>query len=284
MQNKSKTKFRQFVLLVLLGWAVGVPAHAQAPDVPREPSLPKNQPQVVTFETSDKVQIAADYYAPEIKSDQKAPVAILIHMYPADKSSWKPLVPELRKAGLAVLTYDIRGHGGSTQPAEKKLKAAYDDRDPKLFAEAWRDVEAAKKWLAQQPGCDVTRLALVGASIGCSISIDYAGRDEAVKAVVCLSPGTKYMNVDSVAQIKKCQSTAILLLSPEGEYKAVEELLTAAYPQAQGKKYPGGQERHGTKMFDAPYGKEVITHIVDFVKKSMEAKTKPESTKAKKPA
>lgn len=255
-----------FFLLV----AVTVPAAAQAPTV-KEPLTPSaDQPQAVKFETGDRVTIAADYYAADVKKGDQAPVAILIHMYPADRSSWAPLVPGLRKAGFAVLAYDIRGHGGSTEPADKKLREAYDQRDPKLFADAWKDVEAAKKWLAKQPGCDVARVALVGASIGCSISLDYAGRDEAVKAVVCLSPGTKYMGVDSIAHIKKCAKTPILLISPEGEYAAVEELLTASGGKAKGEKYTGGEERHATRMFDAPYGKQVMGRILEFVKYPMD--------------
>jgi dienelactone hydrolase len=240
------------------------------PAMQKKPVKPaEGAPQVVRFETSDGVKIEADYYPAAVKEGEKAPAAILIHMYPADRTSWKPLAPGLHKAGFAVLAYDIRGHGGSTEPADKKLKEAYDKRDSKLFADAWKDVEAAKKWLAEQPGCDVKRMALVGASIGCSISIDYAGRDEAVKAVVCLSPGTKYMGVDSIAHIKKCGKRAILLISPEGEYKAVEELIKASGGKAKGEKHPGGEKEHGTGMFKADYGKTVRENIVAFVSKAI---------------
>ena len=241
------------------------PVAAQGPDVRKGKPAAENEPKVVRFETADKVRIEGEYWAAEAKEGQKAPAAILIHMYPADRTSWKPLIPDLHKAGFAILAYDIRGHGGSTSPEDKKLKEAYDKRDPKLFAEAWKDVEAAKKWLGEQPGCDTDRIALIGASIGCSISIDYAGMDKAVKAVVCLSPGTKYMDVDSIAHIKKCADRPILLISPENEYKAVEELIKASGGKAKGEKHPGS---HGTGMFEAPSGKELIAHIVDFVKEA----------------
>lgn len=236
------------------------------PAMQKKPAKPAAaEPQAAQFETTDGVKIVGDYYPPAVKEGEKAPVAVLIHMYPADRSSWKPLAPGLHEAGFAVLAYDIRGHGGSTKPEDKKLKEAYDKRDPKLFADAWKDVEAAKGWLAKQPGCDVKRMALVGASIGCSIALDCAGRDEAVKAVVCLSPGTKYLGVDSIAHIKKCGKRAILLISPEGEYKAVEELIKASESVAKGEKHPGGEKEHGTSMFKAAYGEKVRENIVAFI-------------------
>ena len=243
----------------------------------RQDKQPKanNDKQVVTFETTDGVTIEADYYPPQVKGEEKAPVAILIHMWPADRSSWKPLVPHLQKAGFAVLAYDIRGNGGSTKPADKNLGKRYKDGDSEHFNNAWKDAEAAKKWLADQDRCDTTRIALVGASIGCSISLDFGSRDEAVKAIVCLSPGTNYFGVDSKAHIKACDERAILLMSPEGEYAAVKKLIKASGKQAKGKEYPGGNERHGTHMFSADYGKKVITKITEFVRDAVEAKRAP---------
>ena len=250
------------------------------PDMKKRPAKPAAaEPQAARFETSDGVKIEADYYPAAVKEGEKAPAAILIHMYPADRTSWKPLAPGLHEAGFAVLAYDIRGHGGSTEPADKKLKEAYDKRDSKLFADAWKDVEAAKGWLGKQPGCDVSRMALVGASVGCSIALDYAGRDEAVKAVVCLSPGTKYMGVDSITHIKKCGKRAILLISPESEYKAVEELIKASDGAAKGEKHPGGEKEHGTGMFKADYGKTVRENIVAFVSKALDIKEPPAAGK-----
>lgn len=224
---------------------------------------------VVTFKTSDGVQIEADYYPPNVEGDAKAPVAILIHMYPADRSSWKPLVPMLHDIGFAVLAYDIRGNGGSTQPADMKLAERYKGRDPSLFADAWKDVEAAKKWLADQKECDTTKTALVGASIGCSISLQYCSKDENVKTVVCLSPGTNYFGVDSKAHIKACRGRRILLIAPEAEYGAVEELIAASEGYAKGTKYPGSREQHGTGMFKADYGERVMRQIVKFVGRFM---------------
>lgn len=262
---------------------------------------PKSQ--TVSFKTSDGVTIEADYYAPKAAGDSvesnpagtkpanaktgdqagakpgatddsakvdKHPVAILIHMYPADRTSWAPLVPKLHDAGFAVLAYDIRGKGGSSGGAGSKLARQYADRDESLFADAWKDCEAAKKWLTERPECDPTRLVCIGASIGCSISIQYGAKDKDVKAVVCLSPGTNYFGVDSVSHIRKLMPRDVLLIAPEGEYAAVTKLIQASGDQAVGGMFPGGRERHGTNLFAPDYRRsgEIMDAIIEFVTKA----------------
>ncbi len=276
----SRNKIRGLAVTVwVLAMAAAVSAQTIQPPgaTKKKKTAPKRR--VVQFETADGVMIEGDYYPPVVDEGEKAPVAILVHMYPADRKSWKKLVPKLRKAGLAVLAYDIRGHGGSTEPAEKNLKTLYDGRDSDHFKSAWQDAAAAKAWLEKQPECDVSRLAMIGASIGCSISLDYGSRDKAVKAIVCLSPGTDYFGVDSKAHIKKCGKRRILLISPEGEYKAVKKLIKASDGIAKGKRYPGGNEQHGTHMLHEDYGHDMMQRIVDFVAKPLkvekETETKP---------
>lgn len=237
---------------------------------------------VVTFETSDGITVEADYYPVKVEPNKKTPVVILIHMYPADRSSWKSFVPALRKAGVAALAYDIRGKGGSVKPASKKLREGYDKHEPAHFADAWKDVEAARTWLRKQKNIDVGRTILIGASIGCSIALDQAGRDSKIKGVVCLSPGEKYMGVDSIAHIKKCSTVPILLLSPEGEFEACRKLVKASGGTAKARKYPGGREHHGTGLLEAKYGKKVSRRILRFVKKSLDLESKKKSDKPKK--
>jgi len=236
---------------------------------------------VVTFQTADGVTIEADYYPVKVDAGKKTPVAILIHMYPADRSSWKSFVPALRKAGIAALAYDIRGRGGSVKPAGKKLRQGYDNRDPAHFKNAWKDAQAARKWLSRQKNIDGRRTVLIGASIGCSIALEQASRDAKIKGVVCLSPGVDYFGVDSIAHIKKCSTIPILLLSPEGEFAAVRELVKASGGRAKAGKYPGSHEHHGTGLLEAKYGKKVRRRIIKFVKKSLGIKSKKKSRKAK---
>jgi dienelactone hydrolase len=220
----------------------------------------------VSLETTDKVKIQADYFAPA-PGKEKSPVAILIHMYPADRKSWSVLVPALHEAGFAVLAYDIRGKGDSAGGKDSSLAKRYEAHEAKLFQDAWHDVEAVKKWLSSQKECDTNRIVLIGASIGCSISIDYAGRDDAVKAIVCLSPGTNYFGVDSMADIKKVKTKNILLISPEAEQDQVNALVKATNGVAMPGKFPGTREQHGTNILADSYHRsgQIKKSIVDFV-------------------
>ena len=259
--------------LVLAAISAAVAGESAAPEAEK-----------VTFTTSDGVEIVGDYYAPEGK--KKAPCAICVHMYPAERSSWKPLVPDLRARGFAVLAYDIRGAGESLLPKEKALNRLYGDRDTKLFGDAWKDAEAAAKFLAGRKECDASRIVMIGASVGCSISLDFASRDPNVVAVVCLSPGKDYMGINSTKHIAKLGKRPVLLISPEAE-KASSQGLAKRHKESTVEIKPGGEDRHGTRMFDADYGpalmKQIATFAADSVAAAPEGETKPAKKAQKKP-
>jgi len=209
--------------------------------------------EAVSFKTDDGVEIAADYFAPTGRTP--APVVILLHQYRSTRAAWKPLVPVLQRAGFAVLAVDLRGHGGSVKPGNLKLVQRVMDRDPALFNAMNSDVFAAYGFLSQRPECDLSRLAIVGASVGASVALDYARQDRSVDVVVCMSPGEAYMGVDSRTHIReygKWGKRPVLLLAAPGEQQACEAL-AAAYPGAKVQiTQPGtkdGDKVHGTNMF-----------------------------------
>ena len=182
------------------------------------------EPKPVFFETFDGVGIHADYYEPKA-APTGAPMVILLHMYRSDRTAWKPLAGPLHDAGFAVLAIDMRGQGESVTPA---LRERVEKRDPKLFEEVYQDIRAAYDWLAQQEGIDRSRFALVGASVGCSVSLRYAVQDRSVDAIVCLTPGLDYLGLDSRPDMKKIRGRAILMLATEDERKAAKTLATMA--------------------------------------------------------
>ncbi len=292
MRMPLKMTVRRFGLVGLIAvcWFVGdgQPAAAQDPpgfagSMTRRPP-PDFSDRTVEFTTADGVIIKADFYPSKPANGATTPIAILIHMYPADRSSWKSFATELRKQGFSVLAYDIRGQGGSTAPKDRKLAEAYKERSTVHFQSASMDVLGAMSWLAQQEFVDSQRFVLVGASIGCSISLNTATQAGDCKGVVCLSPGENYMGLDSLQQIKNVAPyVPTLLISPEGEYGSIEKLLEACDNKAKGLKFPGGPEYHGTKMFDAPYGGEVQSKVIDFLCKGVGIEVKKEKESDDKP-
>lgn len=91
-------------------------------------------------------------------------------------TGWEPVIPELRRRGLSVLSVDYRGYGGSRtgRPEEENVKH---------FA---ADVDAAFRYLARRSRA--AKFAVVGASCGCRRGAAVAAANpEQVRALVCLS-------------------------------------------------------------------------------------------------
>ena len=220
--------------------------------------------EVVRFEASDGVRLVGDYWAP---STPASAAVILLHMYRSDRSTWQPLVPVLREAGVAVLTIDMRGHGASIGDTDQNFARQVLDRDPVLFNSMHRDVAAAFGFLSRRSEVDMARLAIVGASVGCSVAIDYARRDRSVDVVVCLTPGEKYLGVDSVKHMRRFGHRPILLLATEDERAAADKL--ANLSQGATAEIVGQGRVHGTRMFGAIEGIE--GRIVSFIRKHVGA-------------
>lgn len=258
-----------FMVLALTILANGVTVQAETTTKPAGPASP---PQVrpVKFATDDQIEIHGTYAPPETKESTKAPIVILLHMYNKDRADFGPLLPALHEADFAVLAIDMRGHGQSVGPAEMNLPKRVADRDPKLFREMYRDVQAAHLWLAGQPEVDRGRFVLVGASVGGSVAMNYASRDRSVDAVVWLTPGTKYLGIDSMRDARKYGRRPLLMLASEPERSAAETL-AAMVPGAAVQLFPGqaGDEMalHGTRMFGQVPRIDKI--IIDFLAKSV---------------
>lgn len=199
------------------------------------------------FTTADGVAIVGDYWTP-IEMGKPAPVVILLHMYNSDREAWTPLIPALEEAGLAILAIDLRGHGASLQPEERKLAQKVKQRDPDLFRNMYKDVLGAYEWLRRRSEVDLSRIALVGASVGCSVALDYAGRDKSVDVLVLMTPGKDYLGLDSMKHIKDYGDRPMLMLTSEEEKDKGASALAELAARSQLKVYTE-TGIHGTQMF-----------------------------------
>lgn len=222
--------------------------------------------QPVSFAAADGFQISADYFPPKA-AEPPAPIVILLHMYRSDRSAWKPLIDPLHQAGFAILAIDMRGHGESAT-SETRRRAA--ERDTRLFEDVQYDLRGAYDWLSEQKGVDRARFAVVGASVGCSIALQYAAKDRSVDAVVCLSPGLKYLGLDSPGDIKQISGRRILMLATQDERKAPETL--QRLNKGAKTRVFRGKQAHGTQMFGDVDG--VQREIVEFLKQAVGEPTK----------
>lgn len=204
-------------------------------------------PERVTFATEDGVTIAGERYAgPSIDG----PSALLLHMMPATKESWRPFAEALVARGFShVLAIDLRGHGESTAgPGGSKL--FYKDFSDEEQQAKMKDVEAAVAWL-EGMGVRKDRLLLAGASIGANLAIAYAAAYHEIPAVIALSPGLDYRGVttgDKISALADHQRVHIAA-STEDEYSfaSMRSLASRRPGSTISELHDAG---HGTTMFE----------------------------------
>lgn len=218
--------------------------------------------QIVHFRAADGVRITADYFKPATTEPASAPMAILLHMYRSDRSAWSPLIAPLHDAGFAVLAIDMRGHGDSATTSSRERVI---DRDTEIFREMQNDVRGAYDWLAERPEVDRSRFAIVGASVGCSIALQYAAKDRSVDAIVCLSPGLNYLGLDSAGDIAQITGRPVLMVATEDERDAPYTLKKRG--QSVSVHIHKGDQAHGTRMFGVV--PDLDQRIAGFLKESV---------------
>jgi pimeloyl-ACP methyl ester carboxylesterase len=169
----------------LLAVAVAAPGRAQNP--------PKNvNKEEVAFKTIDGVMLKGTFY-PSNKGSN-APVVMVLHKLGGNRTQgdWESLAVKLQDKGFAVLTFDFRGHGGSTTidtkvfwnyPHNQNLVGGYNAANPKKsiafkdFRNGYipylaNDIAAARHDLDNRNDngqCNSSNLFIIGAEEGAAL-------------------------------------------------------------------------------------------------------------------
>lgn len=233
----------------------------------------------ITFQTTDNVTIVGDWIA----GDPKKPAALLLHMMPADRTSWRPLSLKLSEAGIGSLAIDLRGHGESVTQTEvldsartilvpeRSRGATQNVLNYKTFTDAEHqasrlDIDAALAWLKSN-GCDASRVVVIGASIGANLALDAAARYTEIPKVVMLSGGLDYHGVLTEPAAKKsnvnCQMFLVASADDDYSLESHRTLATILGPRATVKEFQNAG--HGTTMFASE--PKLLDDIVTFVHK-----------------
>lgn len=153
-------------------------AFGSQPSTASAQKIPEEEPLLLT--TADDVELAATYYAPP-NAGRETPVVVILHMYGKDQRSWSGVAETFQKNAIAAMTVDLRGHGESTTRVGQDRKL-----DPKAFrrrdylAMVTGDMEAVKGELVRRHNAgqlNIERLGVVGAEMGASIAVLWAGWD-----------------------------------------------------------------------------------------------------------
>lgn len=197
------TRFVRLLLVVLLAAAAPL-ARASAPET-------------VAFDTSDGFVLKADLWR---STDAQAPLAILLHQFNRDRTSFAPLVPALLERGFTVLAIDQRGQGESlrqkTAGGDRTLRVQQVSRSEvgPIVEAGTRDVAAALAFLERQ-GISTERLAIVGSSYGCTVALLATQTEKRVGAAALLSPGSSYFGVDVLPAAKAFAGTLFVIAAQD---------------------------------------------------------------------
>jgi dipeptidyl aminopeptidase/acylaminoacyl peptidase len=124
--------------------------------------LPRVELSTASLDAHDGLKIPLNIYLPADRPEGKRlPVIVSYHGGPAGVStlSWSPLRRFWLAQGYAFVEPNVRGSSGYGRAFEMA------DNGP-LRAEAFKDVEAAGRWVAAQPWADRERLVIYGGSYG----------------------------------------------------------------------------------------------------------------------
>jgi len=220
----------------------------------------------IKFLTKDGVEIYGLYAEAESKN---APAVLLLHMMPAVKESWKEFQEKLREAGFQSLAIDMRGHGESIWKNGTRI-------DYKNFTDAEQqekilDVETAMRFLAEQ-GVESNSVAIVGASIGANLALQYQAEHSEIKATVLLSAGLNYRGVETEPlAVRVLPEQSVFLVGAKGDIRSsgascadAARILFNILPARNKKLKVFDDSEHGTDLFTAH--PELIDEIVNWLR------------------
>lgn len=206
--------------------------------------------------TKDGVQIFGDYYAGTGSCG-----IVLLHMMPADRTSWHTLATKLQEAGFHVFAIDLRGHGQSAGGPNGYQTFSDAQHQQSLF-----DVETAVEFLRAK---GAQKIYMAGASIGANLALQYAAEHKEVVAVVLLSPGLDYHGIHADIWMNNLKpDQAVLLIASDDDVYSFTSV-KALYERSSNLKTREVKlltdAGHGTRMFDK--NPEMVDEIVNWLKK-----------------
>lgn len=154
------------------------------------------------------VLVTGRYYSSPGKVENRG--VILLHMLGGSQDDWNKFASTLQDQNFEVMTLDFRGHGESS--------GAWKKMENEDFAHLVDDAGEAIEYL-QDINSDM-RIAVVGASIGANVAVQLAAQNDAVSALVLLSPSANYRGID-ITTINGALTLPIFYIASRDDEQAV---------------------------------------------------------------
>jgi len=221
------------------------------------PAVVAGAEETVRFQTEDGVTVVGSLYEPA--GGGRFPAVIALHQLGSDRHSWDPLARKLTANNYIVLAIDLRGHGESTSfsGSTRAYKGFTDDDYRKMIL----DVRAATAYLRGRKNVNAERFAVVGASIGANLALQYAAEDRKVRTAVLLSPGLDYRGLKTLPYMKEYDKRALFMIVAEDDtysYNSCQELLANRELASPLKLKVAYGPAHGTTLLSAHEGLDEI--------------------------
>jgi pimeloyl-ACP methyl ester carboxylesterase len=175
------------------------------------PVWAQRDPQAVSLATSDGQEITGFW----LSGEPGAPAVLLVHEPGRDHRAFSGLLELLRRDGFHVLSLDLRGHGDSKETTPE----AYDllvRREASVYRAMAHDVEAGVRYLTTVQKLPEPRIAIIGATFGCSLGFEIMARRPKLRGMVALSPAMFSNGVMVKDAVAKYGRRPLLILTTKG--------------------------------------------------------------------
>ena len=207
--------------------------------------------------TKDGLTIVGDYY-----QGSRNCAVLLLHMMPANRTSWQALATQLQEHTFHVLTIDLRGHGESTGGPYGYQTFSDAEHKQSIF-----DIESSMEFLHSK---GMKKIHIGGASIGANLALQYAGQHPGVASVMLLSPGLDYHGIHADIWIENLKPhQAILLMASDDDiysFTSVKTLFDCSSNLPKREVKLLSEAGHGTNVFKKNSG--FIDELVVWLKKA----------------
>lgn len=162
-------------------------------------------PTQVSLTTADGVALHAAWGAPS----KATRGVVFVHMSGRSKEDWQLVADKLYRAGVQVLTVDLRGHGANATPVAAGALPPTPD-----YAAMVGDVRAAVAFLRAK---GVTHVTLVGAELGANLAVNVAADDPGIVDLVLLSPGVDVKGVIASDAVRRYGDRPLLIVASQDD-------------------------------------------------------------------
>jgi alpha-beta hydrolase superfamily lysophospholipase len=171
-------------------------------------AAPPRAPDPVELTTADGQRIVGFW----LSGDAGAPAVLLLHDAGRDHHGFRPLWERLRRTGTHVLALDLRGHGASQRHTPEAF-ARMSRHETEAFREMIHDAEAGLAFLTRTQKVPESRIAVVGAEVGCTIGFELMARHPKLACMAALSPAMQSHGLRAAEPLRRYGARPLLIVT-----------------------------------------------------------------------